>query len=130
VRDQYLWTVAVMANTLTVTPVAASTMKRSLMFAVLAVFTALTSEETDRIVLRGEDLITRWIVAQEMIPCARLVGLSLLWDLGDFRDQEDKRYETLIPLILEIHRILFAKAVLLCCHYLPGGHEHNRIGNE
>ena len=52
-RDQYLWTVAAMANTPTVTPVAASTMKRSLMFAVLAVFTVLTSEETDRTAGRG-----------------------------------------------------------------------------
>ena len=96
-RDQYLWTVAVMANTLTVAPVAASTTKRSLMFAVLAVFTALTSEETDRMILRGEDSKTRWIVAQDTIPRACLVGLFCFLDLGDLTDLEDERSVTFIP---------------------------------
>ena len=46
-RDQYLWTVAAKPSMPTVTSVRTTATKRWLMFAVLAVVTALTSEETD-----------------------------------------------------------------------------------
>lgn len=44
-RDQYLWTVAAKPSMPVGTPVRATSAERGLMFAVMAVFTALTSEK-------------------------------------------------------------------------------------